>query len=120
MFFSDITGFAGVTTDYPPEVWIDALYEYMSHMTGILFQYEGVLTTMKATASWGSSASLRRMMTKPSKVADMRHVSRKSERSSSKSIHQSLNPEGLDEFPMGIIPHQSSPPTPAHPALPAW
>ncbi|HIG45982.1 MAG TPA: hypothetical protein EYQ20_05985 [candidate division Zixibacteria bacterium] len=41
--FSDITGFAGVSTDYPPEVWIDALYEYMSEMTGILFQYEGVL-----------------------------------------------------------------------------
>ncbi|MEE2995247.1 MAG: hypothetical protein VX603_19000 [Gemmatimonadota bacterium] len=38
-----MTGFAGVTTDYPPEVWIDALYEYMSEMTDILFQYEGVL-----------------------------------------------------------------------------
>jgi class 3 adenylate cyclase len=120
MFFSDITGFSGVTTDYPPEVWIDALYEYMSHMTGILFQYEGVLDNYEGDSIMGLFGVPKAYDDHASKVADMRHVSWKSERSSPIAIHQSLKPEGLDEFPMGIIHHQSSPPTPAHPALPAW
>jgi adenylate cyclase len=51
--FSDITGFAGVTTDYPPEVWIDALYECMSEMTDILFQYEGVLDNYEGDSIMG-------------------------------------------------------------------
>lgn len=53
IFFSDITGFAGVTTDYPPEVWIDALYEYMSEMADILFQYEGVLDNYEGDSIMG-------------------------------------------------------------------
>lgn len=53
IFFSDISGFARITKNFPPDVWIESLYEYMTEMTDILVQYEGTLDNYEGDSMMG-------------------------------------------------------------------